>query len=243
MHVLTATHVLDIWERGRLQSPEQRAILLLAAALPERSLEQVAALSIGQRDGQLLRLREATFGSQAVSLADCPQCGLRVQIDLSLDDLHVPTPEQADPCSMTVGEIEVSYRLPNSFDLIAVARLGDVQAIRYTLLERCLTEIRVAGRSHAIRDLPPDVLEAIEEHMAQRDPQAQVQLSLTCPQCTHVWSATFDIATFFWAEITARAAQLLHEVHTLASVYGWREADILSMSAYRRQAYLDLINA
>ena len=33
------------------------------------------------------------------------------------------------------------------------------------------------------------------------------------------------------------------EVHVLASSYGWRESDILNMSAWRRQYYLDLIGA
>jgi hypothetical protein len=235
MHALTAA--------TRLQSPEQRAVLLLAAAQPEQSLDQVAALSIGQRDAQLLALREGTFGPHAISLADCSQCGLRLQMDLTLSDLRVTAPDHAATRSMTIGEAEVSYRLPNSFDLIAVVPLADADAIRRALLERCLMQITVAGQPQPIGDLTPAVLDAIEADMAQHDPQAQVQLALTCPQCAHAWLATFDIATFFWAEINAHAAQLLHDVHTLASAYGWREADILAMSVFRRQAYLDLIAA
>jgi hypothetical protein len=30
-------------------------------------------------------------------------------------------------------------------------------------------------------------------------------------------------------------------VHTLAQAYGWREVDILSMNAWRRQAYLEML--
>jgi hypothetical protein len=243
MHGLTAAAMLDVWERGRHQSPDQRAILLLATAQPELSVEQVAALSIGRRDAQLLTLRERTFGPHATSLADCPQCALRVQIDLTLSDLRVTAPEAADSCALTVGEAEVRYRLPNSLDLIAVARLGEVAAIRSALLERCLAEVTLAGRPQPISDLPHDLLDTIEADMAERDPQAHVQLALTCPQCAHAWSAMFDIPTFFWAEISARAEQLLYEVHALALAYGWREADILSLSAARRQAYLELVNA
>lgn len=243
MRTLNAATLLEVWERGQHQSPEQRAVSLLAAVLPERSAEQVASLSIGQRDAQLLTLRETTFGPHAVGLADCPECGLRVQIDLGLNDLRVAAPEQADTWTMTAGEIEVSYRLPNSFDLMAVARLGDVETIRHALLERCLTRITVTGRPRLVGELTGEVLDAIEAQMAQNDPQAQVQLALTCPQCAHAWAAMFDIAAFFWAEIHTRAQQLLHEVHTLASAYRWREADILAMSAFRRQAYLDLVNA
>jgi hypothetical protein len=33
----------------------------------------------------------------------------------------------------------------------------------------------------------------------------------------------------------------MREVHTLAAMYGWRETDILAMSAWRRQRYLEMI--
>ena len=35
--------------------------------------------------------------------------------------------------------------------------------------------------------------------------------------------------------------RLLRQVHTLAMAYGWREIDILSMSALRRQVYLEML--
>jgi len=51
----------------------------------------------------------------------------------------------------------------------------------------------------------------------------------------------FDIVSFFWSEICVQAKRLLREVHILARAYGWREADILSMSAARRQLYLEMV--
>jgi hypothetical protein len=50
----------------------------------------------------------------------------------------------------------------------------------------------------------------------------------------------FDIGRYLWEELRAQAVRLLHEVHTLARFYGWREADILALSAARRHAYLEL---
>jgi len=46
---------------------------------------------------------------------------------------------------------------------------------------------------------------------------------------------------FLWTEITSQARRLLHEVHLLATTYGWHEADILAMSAIRRQYYLEMV--
>ena len=66
--------------------------------------------------------------------------------------------------------------------------------------------------------------------------------ALYCPECGHRWHATFDIVSFFWSEIDAWAYRTLHQVHRLASAYGWREADILAMSPWRRQFYLSLQN-
>jgi hypothetical protein len=75
--------------------------------------------------------------------------------------------------------------------------------------------------------------------MAEVDPQADVQLAMACPACSHEWQLTFDILSFFWNEINAWASRILDEVHTLASAYGWREADILALSPHRRQLYLE----
>ena len=78
--------------------------------------------------------------------------------------------------------------------------------------------------------------------MGQSDPQAEIQLHLTCPACSRSWSVLFDIVSFFWSEICVQAKRLLREVHTLARVYGWREAEILSMSTARRQLYLEMVS-
>jgi len=89
--------------------------------------------------------------------------------------------------------------------------------------------------------LPAEVVTAIAQCMAEADPQADVQLALACPQCQHAWEASFDIVSYFWSEIQAWAGRILREVHSLASAYGWREAEILALSPWRRQAYLELI--
>jgi hypothetical protein len=78
--------------------------------------------------------------------------------------------------------------------------------------------------------------------MAERDPQAELLLDLTCPACAHRWEAPFDIVPFFWTEIATEAKRLLREVHTLARSYGWREADVLAMSATRRRSYLEVLD-
>ena len=75
MHALTASEVLQVWERGQGLHPVDRALLLLTVAQPGVPWEQLAHLSIGQRDTLLLVLRELTFGPRLTSYTECPHCG------------------------------------------------------------------------------------------------------------------------------------------------------------------------
>jgi hypothetical protein len=243
MRPLSSRELLQVWEWGETQHPIDRALTLLAIACPETSPEKLAQLSVGQRDTLLLTLREWTFGSQLNSLATCPSCGEYLELNFTVADIQVspdvnPTPEH----SLSLGDYEVKFRLPNSSDLAAIASYQDTLAARHTLLETCLLAASYQGKSFSIQQLPSPVIEAVVEKMAQADPQADVQLALSCPGCKHQWQATFDIVSYFWSEINAWAKRILLEVHTLASAYGWGEADILAMSPRRRQLYLEMVS-
>jgi hypothetical protein len=255
MRTPSAGDLLDVWERGWAQPAAQRALLLLAAACPDVPLEALAELSIGQRDGQLLALRRQVFGPQLAGLATCPRCGERLEFSLAVADLSVadepaappdPTdPDQAGPPEPTLAlraaGYQVRLRLLNSLDLLAIANQSEPLAARQQLLERCVLEVRRKGASVDPGQLPDRVVEAVAQRLARADPQADVQLDLSCPACDQRWQVAFDIASFFWNELNIWAQRTLCEVHSLASTYGWREADILAMSPGRRQLYLDLI--
>jgi hypothetical protein len=255
MRALSAPELLRVWEQGLAQSPVQRALLLLASACPEMPWQTLAELSIGQRDGFLLTLREWTFGQGIQSLATCPACGDRLELMLSVADLRVPAPSPTPTTlSLQVADYDVQFRLPNSLDLAACAApmseaASGVQAStenlspgsHQTLLERCLLSVSYRGDAQTNAPLPPDVINAVTAQMAIADPQAEVQCNLTCPGCGHQWRSLFDIVSFFWSEIHAWAMRLLREVHVLASTYSWSEADILAMHPYRRQFYLEMI--
>jgi len=243
MRVLSAPELLNVWEQGLAQPPLQRALLLLAAACSETSLEVLATLSIGQRDARLLTLREWTFGSQLVCVVACPSCGEPLELTFAAADLRaIPEAEPMETLALSVTGYELGFRLPNSSDLAAVANYKDIAAIRQLLLERCLSTVRHYGEPVSTDQLPADVVDTLVERMAQADPQADMQLALSCPRCDNQWQAAFDIESFFWSEINAWAQRILQEVHVLASAYGWREMDILSLSPWRRQFYLDRVS-
>ena len=253
MRALSASELLSAWERGLSRTPAERALGLLGAACADESPEALAALSVGERDARLLTLREWTFGRQLTSLANCPGCGEQLEISNSTADLRAEpaggreaSAAASGPLTLQTGEYEVSFRLPNSLDLAALAsgaQSASVADAAALLLESCLVEARREGEAVSAAELPPEIAEAIAGRMAEADPQADMELALNCPACGEGWLAPFDIESFFWGEIGAWARRVLVEVHVLASSYGWRESDILNMSAWRRQFYIDLIGA
>ncbi len=243
MRELLAEQLLEIWERGSAQSLNERALILLQAVCPDLETDALARLSVGRRDGLLMSVRESTFGPRVVAVTDCPGCCEQLEFGFALDDIRVAGPSLKFQESFTgkFGGYELRFRLPDSRDLLFAGDLGGVQAARDALLKRCVLSARRNGRKTSIDRLPATVVDQIEEQMSKLDAQANVQIELECPACRRGWNAAFDILTFFWNEFDAWAQRLLFEVHKLASAYGWRERDILNMSATRRNIYLNMV--
>lgn len=241
MRELLTSTLIDIWERGSVEPLTERALTVLAAACPELETDTLADLSIGGRDGLLLSVRESTFGSRVEAVTSCPECSEQLELDFELDDLRVR--EELPPAgsiALSVDEYDLSFRLPNSRDLMIAGALIEADSIRSTLLERCLLSARRQDQEVPSEQLPDAIVARLEEEMLALDGQANVQVELHCPACRRGWLAAFDILSFFWNELDAWAQRVLLEVHTLASAYGWREKDILEMSAVRRNLYLEL---
>lgn len=238
MQPFSASTLLHVWEQGQVLPPVQRALLMLQAAYPEHEPETLAQIPIGHRDALLLALRAWTFGLRLDSVAACPACGEALEFTCSVADL-CPEANVLPPETLTVaeGEYTVRCRLPDSRDLMAVAMLEPEEA-RQQLLRRCIVAVTPDDDPEAA--LPEAVVVQVEQAMAASDPMADVQLALVCPACGQQWTQPFDVVAYFWQELAHQSVRLLTEVHHLASAYGWREADILALSAQRRRWYLDL---
>ncbi|MDD2754126.1 MAG: hypothetical protein PHS80_01230 [Methanothrix sp.] len=245
MQTLLPQELLNVWEQGTVWPAAVRALKLLALAFPKRSLQELEKMCIGERDSLLLMLREETFGSHLVCLAVCRDCNERMEVAFSVQDILVdPAIKTGEVLSIAVSGYEVWYRLVCGQDLIAIAGIEDPTKARSILLDRCILAVRYNNENiseyHPVDELPIDVLNAVVDGMEQADPQADVQISLTCSSCGQQWQASFDIVSFFWSEIDNWAHRILRDVHTLARAYGWSESDILEMSPLRRQIYLEM---
>jgi hypothetical protein len=240
MRGLSAAEVLAVWERGCGKRPVQRALELYSAACPDESRESLAQRSVGQRDAALLDLREATLGARVQSVMECPSCGEKLELSFNTNDLRAEASSGTQEIFLEHGGYELRLRAPNSLDLAAALESAPEHGAD-ALFHQCL--ISAARGGNETGELPAEIVELGEAKMAEADPQANVQLAVSCSFCGHRWAVLFDIASFFWTEIEWWAARLLGEVHELASAYGWPERDILALSPARREAYLEAVRS
>jgi len=253
MRPLSASNLLEIWERGLGRTPVEQALIILGPVFPQAAWESLTRLTVAQRDTALFHLRELTFSTLFKGLAECPACHERLELAFSSDDLRsmdlLPKPDfplSDTPAAVTqfrAKGYEVSFRLPTSADLLQVASLADARLAHQRLLEACIVSARHRTLIVSIAELPPGIMQNIVEQIGQAAAIANLTISATCPACSHQWEIVFDIVSYLWSEINAWAMRMLREIHVLASTYGWSEADILAMSAWRRQRYLELVGA
>jgi hypothetical protein len=243
MRALSVPELLTVWENGLAQPAIDRALTLLEAACPDTPRDALATLSIGHRDASLLTLREWTFGPDMSSIVVCPRCSNKAEISFDVSAVRVsPKLGPASGVELAFADFELQVRPPNSLDLVAIAAETAVDQ-RRRLFERCLVTVHRAGQPASACEVPDETIDAVADRLAAADPQADVQLDISCPFCGHGWRAVFDIVTYFWSEIEAWACRILREVHILASAYGWSERDILALSSTRRQFYLEMVQA
>ena len=241
MSALNASSLLATWEQGTTQHPLERAVTLLHLAWPQRSAAEWANVSVGERDRQLLRLREQLFGPRVEATMQCPKCGSELELTFTARDLESTVVRRSgdERVKLVSGEYEVEYRLPTTADLLEIAN-GSGPALA-TLLQRCVVA-RQGDATVESAELPDAVIEKLSHSMAEADPYAEIQIAMDCAGCAHRWSMVFDVVSYLWAEIEDWAIRLLRDVHALACAYGWSERDIVAMSARRRRLYLEMAN-
>ena len=239
---ISAEGLIRIWESGLGRHSIDQALSALTISFPGEPWQELATLPIGRRDARLLNLHERLFGPRLACRTDCPGCDEPLEFEVEIDDIRTsPDPSEAqDTYRMSMAEIEVTYRLPTSRDLAAVAGFQHVAEARAELASACVTQIAGPGGGPATSDLSDDVVSALAEEMALHDPQAEVQIDVGCPACGHRWDIALDILSHFWMKPSAAVKRILREVDTLARTYGWSEAEILSMSVARRRLYLEI---
>jgi len=234
--------LLDAWERGLTEAPQQKLLTLLSAFLPDRAPEAIAEIPVGRRDAILLDIFEGLFGRHLAAVTSCPDCGAELEAEIAIADIRVGAPKEgATIKTLSAAGHRVSYRLVTTGDLLAIPESATPADARRILLGRCVSQAH--NEQGSIVDsaaLPEPVASALSARMAKLDPQANVSLSMACPACGNVFAELLDVAHFVLRHLNAWAIRLLRDIHGLASAYGWNEGETMSLSPVRRQLYLEM---
>jgi hypothetical protein len=236
MRTLTEADFIALWETGRSLHPLDQAVLAIHAAFPEIT-ESIADWPIGRRNRVLAELRCDALGGAFRGWTACPKCGEKLEFELDGRGL-ANRPEAESASNACVDGQGRRYRLPTSRDLAAVSKEPNAVVAARLLLQRCCANVEVARSPWSEEEI-----EEIGELMAAADPLAEIRMSFECPICKAAFEESIDLPTFLWAEMEARAKRTLSEVHQLASVYGWSQAEILGLSVARREFYVNMVHA
>jgi hypothetical protein len=187
-----------------------------------------------------------TEGAAPVALQlRCPGCGEASEVELPLDALAA-LGEAAEREPLLEVEVEVGegrtirVRRPTGEDqrrwrgrAYATPREAERQLLA-SLLEPLDGAVPI----------PDDAMvEAAAAAMEALDPLPALRLATPCPACGGESEHPVDLESVLVARLERRQRGLLREVHRLASRYGWTEREVMSLSAHRRRAYLEMIDA
>jgi hypothetical protein len=234
MYALNGERILTAWERGQASREPWRALAVLAVAMPEREMTELAALPLAERNATLLRLHAMTFGSRVEGFAVCAECGEALEFAMDAEDM-ARTLRAARPETWVEADRQMCMRPANSSDLAASMETASEDDARTLLLARTLG----VEDTNLVREKQADWVDRFDRLNAS----AEIRCVLPCAHCGARAALDFDVAGFVWREIQVAARRLMAEIHRLASAYGWSEKAVARMSAARRAAYLEMLSA
>lgn len=195
-------------------------------------------LSAPDRDCLLAAVYRQTYGSRIESTKRCQHCGIPFDLDFSLDALQatlMQTRNNAVAESEGDGVFRLPdgrrFRLPTGEDELAVSELSPEQA-QSALLARCM-----------MNDDSSNDSDAIQNAMQEQAPLVDLQLDAVCPECDYRQTVHFDIQSYLLTAIQQERNRFIHEVHRLASTYGWSLGEIMGLTRNRRRTLVSLVEA
>jgi hypothetical protein len=202
--------------------------------MPEREMTELAAMPLAERNATLLRLHALTFGPTVEGFAVCAECGEQLEFAMDAEDM-ARTLRAAEPETWVEADRQMGMRPANSSDLAASMEAASEDDAQALLLARTLG----VEDTDLVRAKRTDWVDRFERLNAS----AEIRCVLPCAHCGARAALDFDVAGFVWREIQVAARRLMAEIHRLASAYGWSEKAVVRMSAARRAAYLEMLNA
>jgi len=201
----------------------------------------VDALSVGDRQFLVTRLAGRLGGDKAWFTVDCRACGKRFDFCLRFSELPVKPAGPFYPFCETIFETGTfTWRVPNGADQKALALQESDEDADRILLQCCLVHRKTEAGTAAevIADLTDSEIDRIEAALEAQAPEIANRVQTACAACSKIHEIEIDPVRYLSASIQ----RVSMDIHRIASVYHWSEAEILSLPRHRRLRYLDLID-
>jgi hypothetical protein len=192
---------------------------------------------VGIRAAALLDLLAFDQRSDRMELsAACARtaCGVTFGFELPLRDLAAQVSRDETWQVALADGRHVILRRPIGRDLLRwrAAQPGT----REQALRMMLDDLVLDG------EVGPGDIAAIADAVIASDPLVALDVAAECPACGHVQDVAVDAEGLALLHFGRRQRVLLHEVHRLATRYGWTEPEVLAVPAPRRAVYLALLD-
>ena len=219
----------------------QRITAVLAATLDSLGGEAVTedavrGLAIGDRLFLMQRLVVHLGMESGWFSADCEHCSEPFDFPLRFSDLPCKPGGEGFPfAALQTEQGNLRLRAPAGADQeILAAEDLDGRPALLRLVGLCLVE---GPADFDMERLSDDELAEIDRALEAVSPEPATEVALDCPACSRPTRAQLDVTLMPFPSRDL----LFQEVHRIASVYHWSEADILSLGRDRRQRYLAMI--
>jgi hypothetical protein len=252
MRALVGEAVLTAWERTRELPEQEAALAVLALALPEHNINELANLPLSERNALLLELRAATLGWRMHGFAVCPECDAQLELVLDARELAEGIRGEDTPRPNEIAGY--TMRAANTLDLLAATAAESEEHARSILVARTVNVTRAEldqanqfasprRTGHWLESQPQPIVDLLLDRFEQMNAAAEIRAQFHCADCRSRACVDVDIVHFFLREIAGAARRLMTDIHELASAYGWSERSIAIMSDARRAAYVEMLHA
>lgn len=201
------------------------------------------SLPLGARIGALAEILGLTRSATALQIdvwCSVPACGETYQVDLPLDSI-------VDLASEAMHRPIVEVPMDDGTPLRLRRPTGEHQRLWQTRRFASMADAELAllqsllVDSERAAELDEPQVALIDRSMEELDPLPCFGVVSRCPECGDEGDHLLDLEAWLLARLQRLQRSLLAEVHRFAERYGWTEAQTLRIPAWRRQAYLELI--
>ena len=189
-------------------------------------------------DAAVLTVRRAWMGDDVRADAVCPDAGCRERIEVAFNladylEHHRPRPPRRTTLVASGGWFvlegtSVRFRVPTVADRIEAS--SDTAPLE-ALTRACVDPPQV----------PRAVARRLDTALSALAPRLDDLVGGHCPACGQAVTMRFDPLSYTLLELGQLFAGIHHQIHALASAYGWPEEAILALPRRRRVRYAALI--